>query len=72
MGGEGGPDGSKNKGQKIPRKKRSDVGKKCGAKGGPEGASGSWAKAGSDPAGSGNVEAYGSKNKVLGSDSDSE
>ena len=72
VGGEGGADGSKNKGQKRPRKKRSDAGKKCGAKGGPEGASGSGAKAGSDPAAGGHLGADGSKNKVLGSDSDSD
>ena len=71
-GGDDGADGSKNKGQKRPRKKRSDAGKKCGAKGGPEGASGSGAKPGSDPAAGGHVGADGSKNKVLGSDSDSE
>ena len=72
VGGDVGADGSKNKGQKRPRKKRSDAGKKRGAKGGPEGASGSGAKGVSDPAGGGNIGADGSKNKVLGSDSDSE
>ena len=72
VGGDGGADGSKNKGQKRPRKKRSDAGKKRGAKGGPEGALGSGAKGGSDPAGGGDGGADGSKNKILGSDSDSE